>query len=684
MRQEILKALASRAGATKPSTQLGRDREKAKRESEIVHRPCANPQRRKECLADPKLFLKTYFPDRFYNPFASHHIEIINGIANCAIEGGDQAIAAPRGDGKTEICAAMMVWAILAELVRFPVIVAATGDFALKIFKDIKSHFENNELLAADFPEVCDYVKDLEGAPSRANKQHNGGKRTRIVWTQSEVIFPTVEGSPYGGVAIAYKGLDAAIRGIKVRGQRPDFVLIDDPETRESAKSDHQIRERTIAIDRDIAGLAGPDKPLARVMLTTLQNRQSLSYTFTDPALRPSWHGKRFSMVVKFPTNVDMWTEYVALRQGDQKEETDKATEYYLANREAMDDGAEVSNPHRFKPGEISALQSFYNRVADLGWPAVNAELQNDPDDDAVDDQTTITAHTVRTRMSGLKRAELPKAEGVKIVCGIDIGKYYSHWVKVAIYGHAVCNVIDYGVMETHGLSVGSDEQSIEQAILKSLEIWRMEVQDTNAPELVMVDSGDYTSAIYEFVRRVGSPFVAAKGWESGRMRFDVTSSQTRRVFQECLANFHSAERVWLYNVNASFWKAEVHRRFMTSTFNEANLVNDGSLSIWSTDDRKEHISYSHHICAEAYEERFIEGKGLVKKWVAKHRNNHWLDATGLALCAGGCLGFRTIQVSQRATTPQTQEYRAREHREQKTQQRFQTRPGGWLKGMKR
>ena len=211
-----------------------------------------------------------------------------------------------------------------------------------------------------------------------------------------------------------------------------------------------------------------------------------------------------------------------------------------------------------------------------------------------------------------------------------------------------------------------------------------MEVQETNAPELVMVDSGDYTSAIYEFVRRVGSPFVAAKGWESGRMRFDVTNSQTRRVFQECLANFHSSERIWLYNVNASFWKAEVHRRFMTSTFNEANLVNDGSLSIWSTDDRKEHISYSHHICAEAYEERFVEGKGLVKKWVAKHRNNHWLDATGLALCAGGCLGFRTIQVSQRATTPQTQEYRAREHREQKTPQRFQTRPGGWLKGMKR
>jgi hypothetical protein len=69
---------------------------------------------------------------------------------------------------------------------------------------------------------------------------------------------------------------------------------------------------------------------------------------------------------------------------------------------------------------------------------AVNAELQNDPDDDAVDDQTTITAHTVRTRMSGLRRSELPKEESVKIVAGLDIGKYWSHWVKIAMYGNAV------------------------------------------------------------------------------------------------------------------------------------------------------------------------------------------------------------------------------------------------------
>jgi hypothetical protein len=681
---EVLRALRNSDGLRHDEKELLRKRDAKSKGAAVSIPACVNPERRAACLDNPQLFLKTYFPDRFYNPFARHHIEMIAAIERCMIEGEDEAQAAPRGDGKTEICLHMIIYGLLRRLVRFPVIVAATGEFAHNIFRDIKSQFENNELLLEDFPEICVPIKDLDGAPQRAAKQHVDGYRTRIEWTQDRVVFPTVPGSPYGGVAIAYKGLDAAIRGIKVRGQRPDFVLIDDPETRESAKSEHQIRERTIAIDRDIAGLAGPDKSLARVMLTTLQNRQSLSYVFTDPAQRPAWHGKRFAMVTKMPANMDRWNDYIALRQADQKNETTTATDYYVAHCEEMHAGSEVSNPHRYKPGELSALQSFFNRVADLGWPAVNAELQNDPDDDSIQDQANITPHTVRSRMSGLLRNELPKAEGLKIVCGIDVGKYYSHWCKVAIYGQATCHVIDYGVMETHGLTVGSDEQSVEQAILKSLETWRMEIQAENRPELVMVDSGDYTPAVYEFIRRAGSPFVASKGWEAGRMRFDSVNSNTRRVFQECVANYHSAERLWLYSVNSSFWKAEVHRRFMISTFNEAQIVNDGALSVWSTDDRKEHLSYSHHICAEANEERFIEGKGLVKKWVAKHRNNHWLDATALAICAGGCLGIRTISQVM-PTQPQTPEYRAKEQKESKTPpNRFQQRPGGWLKGMKR
>jgi hypothetical protein len=55
-----------------------------------------------------------------------------------------------------------------------------------------------------------------------------------------------------------------------------------------------------------------------------------------------------------------------------------------------------------------------------------------------------------------------------KITVGLDIGKYYSHWTKLVTHGNAIGHIVDYGIMETPGLSATSDELSIETAILKS------------------------------------------------------------------------------------------------------------------------------------------------------------------------------------------------------------------------
>lgn len=39
----------------------------------------------------------------------------------------------------------------------------------------------------------------------------------------------------------------------------------------------------------------------------------------------------------------------------------------------------------------------------------------------------------------------------------------------------------------------------------------------------------------------------------------------------------------------------------------------------------------------------FVAGKGMVRKWIVKNRNNHYLDAIALACAAAGCLGVRVI-----------------------------------------
>jgi hypothetical protein len=648
---------------TEADKDIERKRDKRSEAARVVIPEPLDIQRRESCLADPEKFLRTYFSPIFYNPFAEHHLAMIDAIYQRALTGGDKAVAAPRGDGKTQVTVGMAVFVMLATKIRFPVLIGNTSKKGGKLFRQLKYKFEARNKYPefyGDFPEITACIAALEGAPQRAAKQHVDGQRTHITWQQDLIVMPSVPPQPWGdtdwgGKRLTFFGLDSAIRGEGFEEDRPDMAIIDDPETREVAFSPTD-RHRDIEdmIDGDVAGLAGPNTTISRIVLTTIQNRSCYSFRVTDSKQKPAFAGERYPLLKTWPTSKAMWDEYIAIRQREKSDglkDAPGATAFYLEHFDEMNEGAVLSNPHRFvsqlndegDPIEVDALQAFFNRVADWGLPRVLAELQQDPEEEEQVDSLKITSGLVMSRMSGLNRFELPKEEDVRIVCGIDVGKFFSHWCKVAIHGNATCHVIDYGVMETHGLSAQSETEAVQKALVTSLEQWRIDIQAENPPEFCLIDSGDYSDAVYEFVRRVGSPFAASKGWESARLVFTGESTPTRLFFEECRADFQAKERIWLYNLNSEYWKQQVHQRFVTSTRNEAGQLNDGSLSVWSTTDRKEHLSFAHHIVAEERREVFKEGKGLVKSWVKTNKNNHWLDATALALCAGGCLGLRVV-----------------------------------------
>jgi len=155
---------------------------------------------------------------------------MIDTIVSRGRNGGKQAIAAPRGRGKSEIVKGLLVYLVCAQIVRFILPVAATTPLAKRLYKDFKKKLATNDLLYEDFPEICHPIRELSGAPLRAAKQHVDGRLTQIVWTDDYISLPHVPGSPYGGVKMAYYGLDAAFRGANIDGDRPDFVLVDDPE----------------------------------------------------------------------------------------------------------------------------------------------------------------------------------------------------------------------------------------------------------------------------------------------------------------------------------------------------------------------------------------------------------------------------------------------------------------------
>jgi hypothetical protein len=659
------------------SADITRRRETRSKAAEVSLRPIADLQRRTDCLQDPERFLRTYGAQTFYHPFSEHHRAMIRAIHERALTGGDKAVAAPRGDGKTQVATWMLVYILLACLVRFPMIVAATRKLAQKIFKQVQKTFAINPLIVADFPEICDCVLALEGAPQRASKQHVAGRPTRIIWTQDEIGFPDVIGSPYGNRFVSYCGLDSAIRGISFSGVRPDFALIDDPETREVAFSDTQHHNVEEMIDGDIALLCGPDKQMTRVVLTTIQNRRCYSYRVTDRTSKPAFAGDRYGSLLSWPENLDLWREYIAIRQKNQEagdKDGEEATAFYLSKREEMQTGAKLANPYRYisklkpngEPIEVDGLQSFFNKVADLGMSRVNAELQNQPDEEEAIESIGLTAGRVAGRISGLRQNELPPAGPLRIVVGCDVGKYFCHWVKIAFYGNAIGSVLDYGIAEVPGTRTTTSQQAIERAIFTGLLQWRTDILAENPPEFCLIDSGgEWGVAIYEFCREAGSPFASAKGYAESQFQLGQ-NSVTRRTFLECWAGAMPSERIWLYHHNSEFWKQWVHERFNTPTFDDQHQRNDGAISLYASEDPKRHLSYSHHIVAEERQEIFVPGKGLQRKWVKINKNNHYLDATALACCAAGIIGVRVvssappvIHAPAKSSTPQEMQQRS-------------------------
>lgn len=655
-------------------------------------------------------WMRHYFPELFFNAFNAQQKKMVNAVLHAAKYGGDQSIAAPRGEGKTSIAECTIVYCVLTGKLRFPLIVAATGPDANGILGNIKRHFECNDELAEQYPEVCAPVRALEGANQRANMQTCcGGHRTLLKWGADRIVFPdvpTIKKNETGeeitsrccGSVLMTRGLDSAIRGIRYGSLRPDLVLIDDPETRESAESEMQIAKRIRTIEQDIGGLGGPSRRMSRLMLCTIMNRRGVAYVYTDAAQHPSWRGVRYKLLVKPPEREDLWGEYVELRKASMSTASAKnesvddaiklATKFYADQRAVMDAGAVVANPHRFDVHhEISALQRCYNIIADQGSDAFLTEYQNDPPESSGPQDSGIYPDLVASRLSGLPKGVIPPSFQL-LTAAIDIGKTACHWTVTAWSKNGSGSIIDYGVQDVWPANRDNDK-AVELAIMQALFGLRDQFlsADYHTPDgeifpiqCCLVDSGNWDRPVYEFVRNTGQKiFRASKGIGSSsdsgkRSAFSVPDKRTeqKRVGEHCYLSLQETSGIWLAGLDSDYWKGWLHERFMTPDESPS-----GCISLFG-DDKRQHFAFAHHICAEIECEEFIEGKGLKRYWRKVNRNNHWLDCSYMCCVAASLHGMKLLNTGQepaarRHTRPQRSSGR----------QDFMKRPGGWIKGMR-
>lgn len=663
------------------------------------------------CLGDPERLVTTYFPTTYFEPFTEDRRDMLNSIWRAARFGGDQAIAGSRGEGKTTTAMDGAFTLILAGLTFFPVVIGKNQDAASDELKALRDRILSSEKFIEDFPEVGVPLQTV--GPQTANARlmtvngkfigmYLGTKHFALPNIPTEILrhWPPGLKSVANGAVMGAVGIEGRIRGFKFRSHRPTLAIIDDVEDKDSAKNSDTIAKIESIIEEDIGGMGSSAEKIARVYLCTTLNRKCNAYKYTDPKQKPSWNGRRYRKMIKPPDRMDLVEKYIELRKSRGPDDPDARASFrfWRDNKEDIERGHTISNPYSYskkihsdgEPIELSACQSYYNRVADTSAKAVATEIDNDPPETVGPQGSGLTSELISSRKSGLQRGLVPY-QARCLTVGIDLGKYNIHWVATAWMDGGTGVVVDYGIHKVHGTSVDrTTTEEIEPKVYDALLDLHHSLSGKNYTDTsgeirrlscVLIDSGTYTNAPYEFVRQVKGVWHPCKGIGNYKPKKSVDG----RVIAS--SHLHASkletEDTWIYDLDASYWKQFTHEHFLTPTFDTENNLKRGSLSLFELIENRSHSVYSAQIVAEELLEEFVDGKGLKEYWYVHSEQNHFLDATAYACAGSEVCGVKLfglpdeLQARQVAaeTKKRPQAPAARQH----GRSNIKKTPGGWL-----
>ena len=647
---------SSGAPMAKTSAQVQQDFRDRQAPLEIP--PPANPKRRGRGRSNVGWFLRTYFPDVFYNPFTDDQKRILKTITDLVKYGGQNAEAAPRGDGKTTLFTyAGFIWAIVYNHIEYGVIVgASTGQAYDNIMLPIKKLYTYEGPFADDFSEFCIPIRDVEG---HAKTQIYNGERVNCKWSGSMFIFPTIKrkGSTAQGQIITTRGLDSAIRGLVYQGKRPQLILIDDPQTDESARNPTEIRQRRKLIETSLLGMAGPGRKLGVAYLGTVIQRGDLTDQLTDRKLTPAWRGRKQQFITKWPKHDELWIEYTEILQKELTEDDNSqgrlSHAFYLKNRRKMDLGHQTNNPYRFdgtqledgSQREVSAIQHSYNKKINMGDEAFNSEYQNQPPDDAVKESVDITINMICKKLTYLDRGVVPAWAEI-ITCGVDVGSRVLHYVVTAWREGAIGAVIDYGTEDVHRDPDQSSKKHLQEAIKNALiDFYQVQVEEgypmanTEASQQIdafFIDSGWQPEPVYSFCRAAQRCW-PCKGFGTVKGQRRYIPPPRKSADKHWHKQRQKGAQVTLINLDSDHYKNQVHWGFI------AGETMPGSISLYGREPFT-HRDFAYHITSEKWEREYIPGKGFIEHFVSHSRKNHYLDCLAYSAAAASGLGYNVIR----------------------------------------
>lgn len=307
--------------------------------------PRAIGERRALALAPDgfEFFCRTYFPHYVKSASTSFlHRHLFKRLPEIIVspEGQNDAIAAPRGEAKSTYCSQLFpLWCIVRRVKNFIIILMDSTEQSATMVEAIKAELEANPRLALDFPEFC------------------GRGR---VW--KEGIFLTSS-----GVKVQGFGSGKRLRGLRHGPHRPDLAVLDDIENDENVRSSDQRDKLEAWVDKAVMNVGAADGTLDVIYIGTILHYDSV---LARKLRNPMWNAIKFSSVRRWPDRMDLWDAWEEMLRN---EGLPASEVFYIANKAAMLEGAEVSWP------EVRPLLLLMRLRVKIGHAAFDAEQQNDP-----------------------------------------------------------------------------------------------------------------------------------------------------------------------------------------------------------------------------------------------------------------------------------------------------------------
>jgi hypothetical protein len=609
-----------------------------------------NAERKSICRESLRQFCETYFPETFYFEWSEYHLEVIDALEQTILKGGKFALAMPRGSGKTTLCTKAAEWAMFYGYRKYLLVVGAGEPSAREILETIKGDLEKNDLLLEDFPEVCYPIRALESIVNRCKGQTFEGKPTSIKWTADCLQLPAIKGSEGSGARVEVAGIMGHIRGRIYRGPdgrpvRPNLVLIDDPQTHQTADSPSTTWKREQIINADIMGLCGAGETMSALMTCTVISPGDLADRFLTNKQYATWTQKRFQLMESLPKNETLWEEYNRIRQ----ESLDEATAFYRRNRKKMDAGAKVAWADNYTDGELSAIQHAMNLKLE-NETAFWSEQQNAP---KKGDETSriLPAEEIARKLNGFQQNQAPP-DTEKITSFVDVHGDVLYYAIAAWAPGFSGWVLDYGAWPRQKREYfrkrdakatlrrkyqgAGTEGAVVAGIVDLLtwmtsQAWPRGDGSHLSIDRVFVDSGWLDDAVMTAIRkvplgeRVATPTkgMAVKATNKPFSEYRKERGERRgKGWRMPKARKREMRKVI---IDTNLYKSFLHARL------SAYLGDPGGLTFWGKDPER-HRCISEHLTAEKPVPVEANGRRIDEWFLPPSQpDNHWFD------CLVGC-----------------------------------------------